>query len=549
MRAAGYYIKGNRGLGAPDGGAAFQINVTTDALHNADTWDFGLVELSHYRIRNAQQEGEYLNYNSDGLQSGFAPIKITRVIKWRFSTDTCGNDGNQFTGVKYMEQHDFRVSNVGLRGFTSHNSAFSHNDGNEKVFIYRFKAWNFPQFRSGQNGISGVGGAYHYFSYWADQGTFSAATPNQAVFDKVESQNCDFHDVNFTLICETVNTAAFTIQHDNVSTFKSLYMTKRGGVIVSAGTDRPNPPGTIWINRISTPSPTTGWDTSGNVFRRPAQKSELKIDANGRPNDITSLIFGAGFDWSTLFPSTGRAETLPGGQYDLEGYSLNVPGVGYSAGGFCGQELLVTPIVDNDPPVFSSTSIDEVTSGSFRVNAVCDETATVFFVVVPDGQTAPSVAQVIAGLNGLGTAPLKSGNATGSTTNQTVTGLAASTAHDVYMVARDSHGNTQVSTTKKDQTTSGLSAFQVLINFVDAADMIGSGGLSNGLQWNQISEMLTPGTKIGNLKDVNNNNTGIEFNLIANLSGESAGGDGLSLNTGTSSASDNRWPDVSRESQ
>ncbi|GGE87017.1 hypothetical protein GCM10011317_50150 [Niveispirillum cyanobacteriorum] len=114
---------------------------------------------------------------------------------------------------------------------------------------------------------------------------------------------------------------------------------------------------------------------------------------------------------------------------------------------------------DTTAPTFDvAAAAGSATTSGFTPSASLNEAGTVYYVVVADGATAPSVAQVKAGQNAGGTTALASGNATASTAPFTpsfsaVTGLSSGTAYDVYFVATDTAGNNQASVTKVDLTT------------------------------------------------------------------------------------------------
>ena len=84
--------------------------------------------------------------------------------------------------------------------------------------------------------------------------------------------------------------------------------------------------------------------------------------------------------------------------------------------------------------------VDTVTSSGFTVRASIDEAGTAYYVVVADGASAPSAAQIKAGTDAGDVAALKSGNLilAANTENSTVvTGLADNTSYDIYIVVED----------------------------------------------------------------------------------------------------------------
>jgi len=114
---------------------------------------------------------------------------------------------------------------------------------------------------------------------------------------------------------------------------------------------------------------------------------------------------------------------------------------------------------DSTPPTFDvAPAVGTLTTSGFTPSASLNESGTAYYVVVADGATAPSVAQVKAGQNASSSAALASGTSAATTgafdaSFSAVSTLSASTAYDVYFVAKDAANNDQTSVTKVDVTT------------------------------------------------------------------------------------------------
>ena len=113
---------------------------------------------------------------------------------------------------------------------------------------------------------------------------------------------------------------------------------------------------------------------------------------------------------------------------------------------------------DVTPPVttasYPKTSNATITSVDLINNI--NEAGTTYYVLLPSGSTAPTPAQVKAGLNATGTAAFKSGsfaNAANVEASATVTGLTAGTTYTFYAVAQDVAGNLQTTVATVDATT------------------------------------------------------------------------------------------------
>ena len=229
--------------------------------------------------------------------------------------------------------------------------------------------------------------------------------------------------------------------------------------------------------------------------------------------DVTSIVFQMNTNWNAGFGypdaiATGvfiqilsgatTLETFTHSSYDsvtkrvtLTGsvtlsanttYSLRVDCTGCGNVGFdrsstnatgwtftSGTEFPIVSLDGTAPDVTAPTfdvapAVGSVTSSGFTPSASIDEAGKIYYVVVADGATAPSVAQVKAGQDSTGSSALDSSNATVSSSPFTssfsaITSLSASTAYDVYFVAEDDEGtpNVQSSVTKVDTTTSSPS--------------------------------------------------------------------------------------------
>jgi uncharacterized repeat protein (TIGR02059 family) len=116
---------------------------------------------------------------------------------------------------------------------------------------------------------------------------------------------------------------------------------------------------------------------------------------------------------------------------------------------------------DTTAPTFDvAPAVSSVSVSGFTPTASIDEGGTIYYVVVADGATAPSVAQVMAGHDSTGSAALASANSAVATSPYTssfsaITSLSANTAYDVYFVAKDDEStpNAQTSVTKVDAST------------------------------------------------------------------------------------------------
>ncbi|MGY6648172.1 Ig-like domain-containing protein [Wenyingzhuangia sp. IMCC45574] len=115
---------------------------------------------------------------------------------------------------------------------------------------------------------------------------------------------------------------------------------------------------------------------------------------------------------------------------------------------------VTAPIFENSTPIVSN-----ITGTAFTLETDIDEAGTVYYVVLADGVTAPTAADVKAGTGNSGATPIKSASAVVNnvdfTNSFSITGLSSETAYDVYVVAEDDESapNVQASATLAEFTT------------------------------------------------------------------------------------------------
>jgi gliding motility-associated-like protein len=173
---------------------------------------------------------------------------------------------------------------------------------------------------------------------------------------------------------------------------------------------------------------------SGNVFQVIDIATAAEVGSTITLTGFTSIAT------ATTFRFYGYNAEAAGGTFSID--DVSVSGSAVSA-------------TDNTPPVNAATypKTSNITSTAFSLTHNIDEAGKTYYVVTASGSPAPTPAQVKAGLNGSGTAAIKSGsltNAANTDVSASVTGLTAATSYAVYVVAED------VATTPNVQSTVSL---------------------------------------------------------------------------------------------
>ena len=120
--------------------------------------------------------------------------------------------------------------------------------------------------------------------------------------------------------------------------------------------------------------------------------------------------------------------------------------------------------INRMPPVFenSTPSSSNILGTSFTLEIDIDEAGTIYYVVIADGASAPTSAEIKAGTGSGGFGQITAGsqavNSGSFTHNFNVSGLTLTTAYDVYVVTEDDHvsPSLQALPTKIDVTTSSV---------------------------------------------------------------------------------------------
>lgn len=131
------------------------------------------------------------------------------------------------------------------------------------------------------------------------------------------------------------------------------------------------------------------------------------------------------------------------------------------------------PAPDTTPPAFDvAPAASNIAATGFDLSASIDEAGKIYYVLVANGATAPTAAEVKAGTAAGGGVALGSGSQAVASSpfshSFSLSGLSAGTAYDVYVVAEDDSGtpNVMASPVKLDVSTAS-SPVPSIANFAD----------------------------------------------------------------------------------
>ena len=256
-------------------------------------------------------------------------------------------------------------------------------------------------------------------------------------------------------------------------------------------------------------------------------------------------------------PTTKYYQEDPTSLYAYVNLQLDDPDLRITRLEFLGQYFEVDNVsVSSDygaapsfPPTFDiAPAVDSMTSTGFTPSASINEAGVIYYVVVADGATAPSAAEVKAGQASGGGAALAAASSTASSSPFTsnfaaITSLSANTAYDVYFVAEDDEGtpNIQSSVTKVDATTSAApdTTAPTLASSTPADDATGVAANSNiVLTFNEAVD-----TETGNIiiKKVSDNSDVETFNVATSTAISGSGTTTITINPTSDLASSTEY--------
>lgn len=198
-----------------------------------------------------------------------------------------------------------------------------------------------------------------------------------------------------------------------------------------------------------------------NLVREVGTESDLLFKTYTSPINASDFTLSSFSSPAYSGSPTNITSTVPGLLYytDITGAPLLAPGQNYTFGAYSGfNKRTIAPATYLDLNAATFTSAVAVGSIGFfggTVSFEANKIGRLYYVVVADNATAPSVPQVKNLTNATGTAPLASGviNDFGTASTQAFAGLLSGTNYDLYAVFSSIDGVNQAAVTKVDFTT------------------------------------------------------------------------------------------------
>lgn len=447
------------------------IPATPSITWNASTWVAENMIIYDCIITDSGDEAIYIGYNNDSLQSGYRPFKFRNaIVAWNTITNA-GRDGIQPGSCVNVSIHDNTITNVGVQTDVSHESAISWNGGtNGKCFnnimvncnmIFNIQSgyapWDIEDSET-------VPQPSYFFSNVGINGTYSGTAEPFAIYAQTQNGGSDTANYPLHIFNNTFKLDKKCMEFwFHSGSFTSTNFTLANNVIVRVGDagdyDEVNftGPGTqptgALINNLNKED---GVDEEDILFTD-YDNDDLTISSlsspvySGSPTDIAS-----------------RFSELSGMYNDV----IGVPMLSdtYTFGAYSGyQKKTVTPsVVDADPATFSTpVSVESVTNAGGTIEFEANKQGALYYVIVANGDTAPTISQILDGKNAAGTTPLDAGQIidAGTAGTKDITFGVESTAYDLYCVFVTIYGVVQASATKVDYTTSADTTAPVLSNY------------------------------------------------------------------------------------
>jgi hypothetical protein len=433
--------------------AAFSLIPPSSQTWNALTWRVDGMIVTNNHIKNSGAEGAYWGFTDDRIFVGapdYQPVKFLDFVFAYNYIESAGNDGIQPCNSVEHRIHDNVVNGAGVEQNQFHETGMSHNPGSSG-HIYNNYFKNVKMVLTIDSGLNpGVDlfasetttrGIIFEGNIW-DNGTVipGGPTENGAMYIQTRSSAMGAVDwqvsfINNTLITDralaTVYLASGGFTMHNFKFFNNIVV-KEDDLsdydeldLIGPGTQ----PSTPTVNNL--------------VYQVGSEAALLLTDVdndNYRPSSLSSTAFaGSPSDVSALVPTANLRDRdgFPSGDY-------------FGAYGRYDLQTIAPTVPDAAAATFSTAvTVESINESGGTIEFEANKEGLLYWVVVANNATAPTVAQVKAG-GYLASGSILDGGTAGT---GTISGLSQSTAYDLYVVFRTKWWVDQAAVTKVDFTT------------------------------------------------------------------------------------------------
>lgn len=412
--------------------AGFSLIGPYNQTYNAVTWQVLGMAIHHCQVRNSGAEGMYWQFTDDRIFSGapdYQPSKMIGMICAWNTLEDCGNDGIQPCNSLQHRIHDNTIDTCGVQLSQYHECGISYNAGcSGKIYNnYIINVKVFITLDSGLTPVDLYAGSTtpqksQFYNNVMINGTppSGGVTETIAIYGQLKTGSLGtavlpWEFFNNTFICSKqlaafyFNSGGFTMPTFKFFNNLITKQTNASGTypeveFIGPGTKPTSPVvnNLVYQNGSEGPALFIG---GGNY--RPS--SLLSTAFTGSPTDVSATISGIDFN-------------------DADGLFM-----GDYFGAYSRSDLkTITPVIV-DPVAATLTSavaVGSITASGGTITFEANKVGILFWGVVANGATAPTVAQLMAGTGFLSSGYI---NDFGTAGTGTISGLPTpSTAYDLY---------------------------------------------------------------------------------------------------------------------
>ena len=442
--------------GASTDRAGFSFIPPVNATYNASNWIANNLAIYDCRANGSGAEGIYLMYTNDTAISGYVPPKAkTVVIAWNDITDS-GNDGIQFSSCIDARVHHNNIDTWGIQASSSHENAFSINEGNARMRVHS----NFA--KNGKMGINMKSGLTPYDIFNGE----STAQRND-IYGNILLEGTPPGGGSAETFFIYIQTNGSSATAWPLSFFNNTILANKKSAAIQFNSGAYIIPNLVWANNITVTDGTDAGDydeldftgagtfpsspTVNNLVKTFGSTDDdiLFVDLNGdAPEDfeISSLLSPA-YTGATNISGVVSGVSL----VDYTGLPLNASGYSYGAYSGYDRKTITPTFNDSNAATFTTAlSAENITESGGDIEFEANKQGLLYWCIVANNATAPTIAQLKAGGFGLTSGSILD---PGTALVGTFSGLSATTDYDLYGVFTTIENVDQANATKVDLTT------------------------------------------------------------------------------------------------